>query len=121
MNTDQYYEVRIDGSAFWVDGSGETRYRRTVTCHTCDVGWGLTLSAQGRDCWFACPNGHNTRDWRLSPEAVRELAASVEASQFDTVPRDAYVDLEVSRNVKGYRRDTGQRGNELMLKPRGGL
>lgn len=99
MHTEQeQYEVRTAGATVWVDASVGHWSRMPAACHTCDARTGLTLNAHGADAWITCPDGHVTRDWRLSPETVRDVAAVVAASEYDVVPADAEVELKVRRN-----------------------
>jgi hypothetical protein len=71
------YEVRIAGTAVYRDRRGEAfTSRRAMTCSECGARTGLTLSAHGEDTTITCPAGHTTQDWRLTPMAVRDVAAA---------------------------------------------
>jgi len=70
-----------------------------VTCRECDTRNGLTLTASGEDAWITCPAGHTTRDWRLTREAVRDVAAAASSAGVDVVPADAEAWVRVRTNT----------------------
>ncbi|MEU7148697.1 hypothetical protein AB0B15_11755 [Streptomyces sp. NPDC045456] len=94
METAQY-EVRTAGTAVYIDTSAAHSSRMPVLCGECDARTGLTLTACGDDTQITCPAGHVTRDWRLSPEAVRDVAAVAADAGVEVVPADAEVRLRV--------------------------
>ncbi|MGJ5899325.1 hypothetical protein ACSCBZ_46415 [Streptomyces niveiscabiei] len=90
------YEVRSDSEAFFHTYRGAAFYSRMpVTCWECDARTGLTLTAQGEDTRITCPQGHMTRDGRLSPEAVRDVVRVAVEAGVDVVPADAEIELRV--------------------------
>ncbi|MEV6131919.1 hypothetical protein AB0M05_34900 [Streptomyces violaceusniger] len=90
MDTAQY-EVRNAGTAIYVDRNAAFFSRMPVICGKCDARAGLTLTARGEDTWITCPEGHTTRDRRLTREAVRDVAAAATAAGIDIVPADAEI------------------------------
>ena len=66
-----------------------------MTCSECGARTGLTLSARGEDTTITCPAGHTTRDWRLTPMAVRDAAAAAAEAGVDEVPANAEVWVKV--------------------------
>lgn len=79
-----------------------------MTCSECGARTGLTLSARGEDTTITCPAGHTTRDWRLTPMAVRDVAAAAAEAGVDEVPANAEVWVKVRTEtdilpVRGHR------------------
>ncbi|MEU9191136.1 hypothetical protein AB0D14_42935 [Streptomyces sp. NPDC048484] len=66
-----------------------------MTCRECGARTGLTLTAQGEDTAITCLQGHTTRDWRLTPMAVREVARAAADASVDVVPADSEIRLRV--------------------------
>lgn len=95
MDTAQRYEVRNAGTAVYVDRSAVHDSRMAVTCRECGARNGLTLRAQGEETSISCPAGHTTQDWRLTREAVRDVAAAATAAGVDVFPADAEVWVRV--------------------------
>ncbi|MET9656780.1 hypothetical protein [Streptomyces sp. NPDC006510] len=91
----ELYEVRAAGRAVYVDFSAAHSSRMPVACSVCDARTGLTLAARGEDAWITCPAGHTTRDWRLTGEAVSEVAATAAEAGVDEVPADAEIWVRV--------------------------
>lgn len=89
------YTVRNAGTAVYIDSSAVHSSRMPVTCHECDARTGLTLTARGDDTQIICPAGHTTRDWRLSREAVRDVAVAAAEAGVDVVPADAEIWVRV--------------------------
>ena len=90
------YEVRIAGTAVYRDRCGEAfTSRMAMTCSECGARTGLTLSARGEDITITCPAGHTTRDWRLTPMAVGDVAAAAAEAGVDEVPANAEVWVKV--------------------------
>ncbi|WP_329595870.1 hypothetical protein OG195_44695 (plasmid) [Streptomyces sp. NBC_01362] len=88
-------EVRTAGRAVYVDSSAAHSSRMPVSCGVCDARTGLTLAARGEDAWITCPDGHTTRDWRLTGEAVSEVAAAAAEAGVGEVPVDAEIWVRV--------------------------
>ncbi|AWZ06863.1 MULTISPECIES: hypothetical protein [unclassified Streptomyces] len=97
MDTEQY-EVRTAGTAVFTDSSSGHWSRMPALCRECDARTGLTFTARGADAWITCPESHVTRDWRLSPEAVRDVASVVATSGDTVVPATAEIWLKVRSN-----------------------
>ena len=92
MDTDAAeYTVRTAGSADYIGRSAGFFSRMPVICLECGGRTGLTLTARGEDTSITCPEGHTTVDRRLSPEAVRAVAARAADAGVDVVPADAEV------------------------------
>ncbi|MFF8423161.1 hypothetical protein [Streptomyces sp. NPDC015680] len=100
----ELYEVRTAGRAVYVDSSAAHSSRMPVACRECDARTGLTLAARGEDAWITCPVGHTTRDWRLTREAVSEVAAAAAEAGVGEVPADAEIWVRV-RPQTGARTD----------------
>ena len=84
-------QVRTDGGAVYLYQSPGCRSRMPVTCRTCDARTGLVLAVRGEDAFITCPQGHITRDWRLTPLAVRAVVAAAADAGVDVVPGDAEI------------------------------
>ncbi|MCX4682655.1 hypothetical protein OG413_46785 [Streptomyces sp. NBC_01433] len=95
---DTAYEVQVTvaGTAVWIESTPGHRSRMPVACRECDVRTDLTLAARGEDAWITCPAGHTTRDWRLSSEAVHDVAAAAIEAGVAAAPADAEVWLRVT-------------------------
>ncbi|MGW2112380.1 hypothetical protein [Streptomyces sp. NPDC001948] len=91
----ELYEVRAAGKAVYVESSAGHSSRMPVLCSVCDARTGLTLAARGEDTWITCPDGHTTRDWRLTAEAVSEVAAAAAEAGVSEVPADAEIWVRV--------------------------
>ncbi|PNE30313.1 hypothetical protein AF335_28950 [Streptomyces eurocidicus] len=68
--------VLLMGTAVFRTVDPVIRARIPITCRRCDIGTGLAVGTDGVSTWISCPAGHTTRDWRLSSEAVLEIAAA---------------------------------------------
>jgi len=94
------YEVRIAGTAVYRDRRGEAfNSRMALTCSECGARTGLTLSARGEDTTITCLAGHTTRDWRLTPMAVRDVAAAAAEAGVDEVPANAEVWVRTETDI----------------------
>ncbi|MFD8851856.1 hypothetical protein [Streptomyces sp. NPDC059604] len=85
------HQVRTEGPIVYADRGPAHHSRVPMTCRQCGVGTGLTLTADGESAWITCPAGHQTRDWRLTPAAVREVAEAAASAGADVVPADAEI------------------------------
>ncbi|MGK3110566.1 hypothetical protein [Streptomyces sp. WAC05858] len=85
------YEVRTAGTADYILRNAGFFSRMPVICLECDARTGLTLTARGEDTSITCPQGHTTVDRRLTPEAVRDVAARAADAGVDVVPADAEI------------------------------
>ncbi|MEU4507585.1 hypothetical protein [Streptomyces sp. NPDC024089] len=94
MDTEQC-DVRFAGTAVYLDSSAGYSSRMAVTCRTCGARTGLALSAGGEDAWISCPAGHKTQDWRLTADAVRDVAATAAEAGIRVVPADAEIWVRV--------------------------
>lgn len=94
MDTTEH-EVRVAGTAVYLTSTVEYSSRMALTCRECDARTGLTLTARGDDTWISCPSGHRTQDWRLTADAVRDVAAAAAEAGVSEIPADAEIWLRV--------------------------
>lgn len=94
MDAEQY-EVRNAGTAVYIGRSNVVSSRMAMTCAECGARNGLTLTARGEETSITCPAGHTTQDWRLTPMAVRDVAAAAAEAGVDVVPTDAEIWVKV--------------------------
>lgn len=83
--------MRTAGTAVFVDCSAGFFSRMAVVCLECGARAGLTLNVRGEDTSITRIEGHTTRDRRLTPEAVRDVAATAAEAGVDVVPADAEI------------------------------
>ncbi|MEV6080976.1 hypothetical protein AB0L80_38645 [Streptomyces sp. NPDC052069] len=99
MDIAQCY-VRVAGTAVYVESTPGHSSRMPVLCRVCDARRDLTLSARGEDAWVTCRAGHVPRDWRLTPGAVRDVAAAAGEAGVDVVPADAEIWVRVPASTR---------------------
>ncbi|MFD7498291.1 hypothetical protein ACFV8T_39265 [Streptomyces sp. NPDC059832] len=92
----ELYEVRTAGSAVYIYPGVVDSPRMPVLCAVCEAGTGLTLTACGEETWITCPEGHRTHDWRLTRQAVIEVAATAaDAGVSGVLPADSEIWVRV--------------------------
>ncbi|NIY67996.1 23S rRNA m(2)G2445 methyltransferase [Streptomyces malaysiensis] len=76
--------------ADYVDRGADRAFSRmAVICLDCGTRTRLTMTARSGATSITCSEGHTTRDWRLTCEAVRNVALTAAAARVDVAPADA--------------------------------
>lgn len=91
-------QVHVPGRPIALHGAiGDYGYTVTLACFVCAAQLDLVLYAHGHTSWIRCPDGHYTRDWRLTPYAVTHAALQMR----DSLPTDNWLRINQSIDING--------------------